>query len=258
MAQRRRQVRAGRARQVGLSRRLGLAPGRGVVLALALIAVVFGAWGYLSSGARTGVTVERAIPSDASAGQESDGQGVEADGTQAQADTGQDSATAASQAEPTRVLIHVDGAVASPGVYALALADPRVEDAVEAAGGLAQDADTTSLNLAAPVADGTKVHVPRQGEASQGTSDTAGSGTGAGAASASGTASSASSPGGLININTASEAELQALPGVGQATAAAIVKDREANGAFTSKEDLMRVSGIGEKKFAKVRDLICV
>ena len=61
-----------------------------------------------------------------------------------------------------------------------------------------------------------------------------------------------------MNINTASEAELDELPGVGPSTAAAIVEDRQSNGAFSSPEDLMRVSGIGEKKFTKLRDHICV
>lgn len=65
-------------------------------------------------------------------------------------------------------------------------------------------------------------------------------------------------PSGLVNINTASAEELDALPGVGPSTAAAIVEEREANGPFSSADDLMRVSGIGEKKFAKLKDHVCV
>ena len=62
----------------------------------------------------------------------------------------------------------------------------------------------------------------------------------------------------LVNINTASAEELQALPGVGPATAAAIVEERERNGPFASPEDIMRVSGIGEKKYQKMQAMICV
>lgn len=148
------------------------------------------------------------------------------------------------------VLVHVDGAVASPGVYELSLALPRVNDAVQAAGGLTEEADTSGVNLAAAVTDGSKVHIPAQGEGQQ-LSDAMASGQVASGSSGSGST-------GLININTASAEELDALPGVGPSTAATIVDDRERNGPFSSVEDLMRVSGIGEKKFAKLQGSICV
>ncbi len=150
-----------------------------------------------------------------------------------------------------KILVHVDGAVAAPGVYELAMTNPRVNDAVAAAGGLTGEADTGSVNLAAIVTDGSKVHIPAQGEeVSQDSSSSV-------VSSGSGT-SSGSSSGGLVNINTATADELDALPGVGPSTAAAIVDDRERNGPFSSPEDLMRVSGIGEKKFAKLQGGICV
>ena len=155
------------------------------------------------------------------------------------------------------VTVHVDGAVQEPGVYELGGASPRVNDAVAAAGGLVSDADTTSLNLAASVADGDKVHVPRVGEevslgeGGSGAASATGSGTGAGASSGSG----ASGP---VNINSATVEELDALPGVGPSTAQAIVDDRTQNGPFASIEDLMRVSGIGEKKFEKLKGHIRV
>ena len=144
---------------------------------------------------------------------------------------------AALTSEPNAIVVHVDGAVASPGVYELAIASPRVRDAVDAAGGLAQGADTSSMNLALPLGDGQKVHVPFEGEAA---------------------GSVSSSMPSLVNINSATAEELDSLPGVGPSTAAAIVEDRDANGPFSSVEDLMRVSGIGVKKFAKLRDHICV
>ncbi len=148
--------------------------------------------------------------------------------------------------------IHVDGAVASPGVYEMEGDDLRVMDAVEAAGGLAQDADVSLVNLAAQVHDADKVHIPAVGEAE------------APAASEvvqtvpSETSASTSGSSALVNINQASVEELCALPGVGEATAKKIVADRESSGPFASPEDLMRVSGIGEKKFASLKDLICV
>ncbi len=150
-----------------------------------------------------------------------------------------------------RLTVHVDGAVASPGVYVVEGELPRVNDAIVAAGGLAEGADTTGLNLAAAVADGDKVHVPLEGE---GQPTAPPEPAGSSQASAQGGTTSS----GLVNINKASVEELDALPGVGQSTAQAIVDDRDANGAFASIEDLMRVSGIGEKKFEKLKGKICV
>lgn len=144
------------------------------------------------------------------------------------------------------VIVHVDGAVAVPGVYRLEGADVRVQDVVDAAGGLTEDADTSTVNLAAPLPDGSKVHIPTAGEAQQAVP--------AGVTQTSGPDATS----GLVNINTATEEELQALPGVGPATAAAIVEDRERNGPFASPEDIMRVSGIGEKKYQKMQAMICV
>lgn len=159
--------------------------------------------------------------------------------------------SAASTPEPAAdpVFVHIDGAVEAPGVYELTGALPRVNDAVIAAGGLAGDADTSALNLAAVLSDGEKIHVPRQGEAVAAgqNSSRAASGPDAGASSS-----------GVLNINTATAEELDSLPGIGPSTAAAIVEDRERNGPFASPEDLMRVSGIGEGKFSKLKDRIRV
>ena len=154
---------------------------------------------------------------------------------------------AATQEQEVLVIAHIDGAVATPGVYRLEGEDVRVQDLVEAAGGLAEDADTSTINLAAPLPDGSKVHIPAQGEEvaeapSSGVTQTSG----------------ADATAALVNINTASAEELQALPGVGPATAAAIVEERERNGPFASPEDIMRVSGIGEKKYQKMQAMICV
>lgn len=141
------------------------------------------------------------------------------------------------------LVVDVDGAVASPGVVEVP-AGSRVADAIDAAGGLTEEADVSGVNRAAPLADGEKVYIPRAGEAVQA--------PGSSAASSEGTSEA------LVNINTAGLSELDELPGIGPATAQAIIDEREANGPFTSIEDIMRVSGIGEKKFEKLADRICV
>lgn len=147
---------------------------------------------------------------------------------------------------PEMIVVDVAGAVASPGIVRLPDGS-RVDDAIAAAGGLRDDADTSSLNRAAKVADGVKVYVPAVGEASP-----------VGDASTDAGVASVDAGTGLVSINTATIDELQTLPGVGPSTAQAIVEDREQNGAFASVEDLMRVSGIGEKKFAKLKNSICL
>lgn len=169
----------------------------------------------------------------------------------AQADGGAETESESGATE--KVLVHVDGEVASPGVVELAGGSPRVRDAVEAAGGLTERADTTSLNLAAPVEDGSKVHVPDAVEAASAQAAEAGASPSGPAAR--GTASQAGSPssGSRVNLNSATEEELQRLPGVGPSTAAKIVEDRAKNGPFASVEDLMRVPGIGEKKLERLR-----
>lgn len=142
-------------------------------------------------------------------------------------------------------LVHVVGAVTNPGVYRLDSGD-RVNDAVAAAGGPTPDADLAGINLAAVLRDGQRVYVPRQGEVDP-------------AAVPSEVATPAGTQAvGPVNVNSASAAELEALPGVGPATAAAIVQDRDENGPFASVDDLDRVAGIGPAKLAALRDLVTV
>lgn len=143
--------------------------------------------------------------------------------------------------------VDVDGSVRTPGVYRLTTSQ-RIADAIEAAGGLAEDADVSSVNRASKVIDGQKIHIPREGEVPSG---------GAEGSVVAGD-SVAASPTGLVNINSADAAELETLPGVGPSTAQAIIDDRTQNGPFASTDDLMRVSGIGEKKFAKLQGKICI
>lgn len=148
------------------------------------------------------------------------------------------------------IYVDVDGAVVSPGVYRLK-GGARVAQAIDAAGGLTPEADVTGLNRASKVADGQKIYVPKVGEQQ---AVAAGDGVDGGAATTPGAGSSS----GLVNINTASAAELQTLSGIGPSMAQSIIDERTKNGAFASVDDLMRVSGIGEKKLAKIKDCICV
>lgn len=152
-----------------------------------------------------------------------------------------------------QVVVDVAGAVARPGVVTLD-DGARVEDALAAAGGVIDGADLRGVNRAARLSDGQRVYVPLDGEATPAISDPSG---GAGSGLDAGGGSVLDAPQ-LVNINSAGADELDALPGVGPSTARAIVEDREANGPFAMPEDLMRVSGIGEKKFAKLKSSICV
>ena len=142
--------------------------------------------------------------------------------------------------EPATVLVHVVGAVRAPGVVELD-SGSRVTDALDAAGGPTAYADPSQLNLAAPIADGQRIAVPRIGEV---------------------VAPPPSSGAGLervgpVNLNTATAAELDTLPGIGPALADAIMQAR-AERPFTSVDDLRRVRGIGDARFEQLRDLVTV
>lgn len=136
------------------------------------------------------------------------------------------------QSRSPTVIAHVTGAVRASDVVELP-AGSRVVDAVEAAGGLTEDADASAVNLAAFVTDGSQVHIPRVGEVAVAPTS---SGTSAGDGSAGDE---------CVDLNTASDAELQTLDGVGPKIAARILEFREANGRVESASDLTEVSGIG-------------
>lgn len=165
-------------------------------------------------------------------------------------DASSDDESSAKSSSAAEVYVDVDGAVVRPGVYRLK-DGARVSQAIDAAGGLTAEADVTGLNRASKVADGQKIYVPKVGEQQTVSAD---GGADGGAVLASG----ANDVAGLVNINTASAAELQTLSGIGPSMAQSIIDERTKNGAFASVDDLMRVSGIGEKKLAKIKDCICV
>ncbi len=148
--------------------------------------------------------------------------------------------------ESIKVAVHIGGAVRNPGLYYL---DPssRVADAIQCAGGPTADADLDAINLASKVTDGLKIIVPSRVNSGNEL-----------IAADSGQPSGTSESGGKININTASAEELEELNGIGKVLAERIVSFRETNGPFKSIEEIKKVSGIGEKKFEAIRDLIVV
>lgn len=156
--------------------------------------------------------------------------------------------TAAPTAPPTPapVRVYVSGAVATPGVYTL---PPRslVDDALKAAGGASAEADLDRVNLALEVRDQQQIHVPRKGESAP-----------AQPTSPSDAAVSAATGARRVNINTATQAELETLPRIGPSIAQRIVDYRTRNGPFKKIEDIKNVSGIGEAMFSAIKDLIAV
>ena len=153
--------------------------------------------------------------------------------------------------EEVFIIVDIQGAVNSPGVFSLPEGS-RVNDAVLSAGGLTSNAYTRDVNLAAKLTDGDKVYIPEENEEIQAPAQMAGIVTN------SLPGSSGSSGGGLVNINTATSEQLQTLSGVGPVTAQKIIEYREKNGGFKRIEDLMKVSGIGTKTFENLKDLITI
>jgi competence protein ComEA len=152
---------------------------------------------------------------------------------------------------PGQVVVDVAGRVREPGVYTLNVGD-RVIDAIRRAGGALPGADLTSLNLAALLSDGEQIVVGRAGDVGHASGTTAGGGsstTGGGAGGGSG---------GLVNVNTATLDELEALPGIGPVLAQRIIDYREQHGPFGSVQDLLNVSGIGDSHLSDLEPLVTV
>jgi len=159
--------------------------------------------------------------------------------------------TSAMQIEIPSVIIHLTGAVNNPGVYQLKSTD-RVVDAVKIAGGETEEANLDLINLAALLKDGQKIIIPykiysENGEESNESINN----------NVEIRYSSPSSLSGKININTANSTILQSLPGIGPVLSERIIEYRNQNGLFGVIDDIMNVSGIAEKKFEGIKDLIC-
>jgi competence protein ComEA len=141
-------------------------------------------------------------------------------------------------------IVYISGAVQQPDVYQVPAA-ARVKDVVLAAGGLTEDAATDEINLADRVADGQHIHIRRQGESPPSPVST-------------GDEAAEGGKDGPVNLNTASVADLDDLPGIGQSIAERIIEYRTTNGPFQAIEDLQKVKGIGPALFAKLVPLIAV
>ncbi|TFB98222.1 helix-hairpin-helix domain-containing protein [Cryobacterium adonitolivorans] len=185
------------------------------------------------------------------------GEPVAGSASDSPADTADQAGTAApdgASAAPG-VFVHVLGAVVHPGLFEVHQG-ARVVDVVAAAGGLLPTADEAGLNLARLVADGEQLYVPALGEVGSGppAGVQAGSGGTESTAGAAGTGAAAAT----VNLNTATMADLDTLPRIGPAMAQRILDYRAKEGRFASVEDLRNVTGIGEKTFAALKDLITV
>lgn len=151
--------------------------------------------------------------------------------------------------EPEIIMVDVKGQVAMPGVYSSSQGE-RVIDVIQRAGGLTENADESQVNFAEHVQDAMVIYIPAKGEE--------------GVTISTGTSVNPSITGGgsgnqaKINLNKADETQLQNLPGIGPSKAAAITEYRETSGPFKSVEDLKNISGIGDKTFEKLKDLITV
>ncbi len=141
------------------------------------------------------------------------------------------------------IVVHITGAVPRPGVYALP-DGARVQDGISAAGGFLAEAEKSQINLAGLLEDGAKLDIPYI--------------EGASPVLATPMPEVVTSTTELINLNIASQAELESLPGIGPTTAQKIIEYRDANGPFLSAEDIINVSGIGPGTYERIKDLITV
>lgn len=241
-----------------------------------------------TAGAGAGATSARNHTSDSTRAKGTgDGASSEASGLDESSDGAKDASDGAagsgsSSGSEDAIVVQVSGSVAAPGVYELPLR-ARMQDAIAAAGGFAEDASADALNLASALEDGQKIYVPKKGEAEaaraasdqddgamddedapsggSGAAGAAGSSAGAAGKSArsrktskSGSRSNKNTlPAHSVSLNRANAEELSSLPGIGEATAKRIIADRRAHGRFKKVEDLCRVKGIGKKKLASIK-----
>jgi len=139
------------------------------------------------------------------------------------------------------IVVYICGAVKESKVITLE-ENSRICDAIDAVGGLTDDADLTNINLAYILEDGEKIYIPKKGESTENFSPSYNN----------------SSSSNKININKATQTELETIPGVGPSTALKIINYRKENGKFSNIEDIKNVSGIGEAKFNNIKEYICV
>ena len=163
-----------------------------------------------------------------------------------------------------KIVVHITGAVQNNGIVKVD-EDSRINDVVEAAGGLTEDADLDRVNLAYKVEDGQKIYIPRKEEAKENieenieneemnNNEIISDASGEGVIENENTENYTT----LVNINTADIEKLKELPGIGESTATKIIEYRKQNGKFKTIEDIKNVSGIGDAKFNSIKDFICI
>lgn len=159
------------------------------------------------------------------------------------------------ETEEKNIFVHIAGCVQKEGMLELS-SNSRIADAIEKAGGLTQEADLSDINLAYLLEDGMKIYIPNQNERQENNEKTEN------------TAKTENTPSmqiqdtntkqDVININTATQEELDTLPGIGPATATKIIEYRKEKGKFKQKEEIKEVSGIGEAKYEKIKEYISI
>lgn len=167
------------------------------------------------------------------------------------------SSSAQSVSQSKTVTCDISGAVKHQGVYTLKTG-ARIQELIEAAGGAKQNAQLKAVNRAVMLKDQDKIHIPYKGEKVEKASNFSSTGAGTTTANESTSGDSTQNNGEKVNLNTASAADLQKLNGIGQKKAEQIIAYREQNGQFKKIEDLMQVSGIGEKTFAALKDQLAL
>ena len=159
-----------------------------------------------------------------------------------------DGAVSETEAMDPAFVVHVCGEVVNPGIYELP-AGSRIYEAVKAAGGFTENAAEESVNLASPIEDGVQIRIYSKDEAET---------LAAGAAPFDGFEASGEGKEPVVNLNTATKEELMTLSGIGESRAEDIIRYREENGGFQNIEDIMKVSGIKDAAFQKIKDRITV
>ncbi|PZF59498.1 hypothetical protein DEJ23_00090 [Curtobacterium sp. MCSS17_008] len=232
-----------------------------VVVTVALVVVAVGTLGARSSGGVT-VTSGPSVAGTPGAAATGPAAGRSRDGADGRAASDGPGASASASSSPSVVAVYVLGAVARAGVVDVP-DGTRVDAVLERAGGATADADLARLNLARPVVDGERLYVPRvdEPEVPEALGPDVGGATGSGSPAGSGTgspAAGADSADSVVDLNAADQVTLETLPGIGPALAARILAWREEHGGFSSVEDLLEVSGIGDGRFAELRDRVRV
>ncbi|MGI8709564.1 MAG: helix-hairpin-helix domain-containing protein [Acidimicrobiales bacterium] len=233
----------------------GASPARLAGAVVVLVLLAGGGWWLLRPAAPA---VDATLPMAGAGDSTVAGAGTVPTGSSASLPAGA-GAPGSSTTVATELVAQAAGAVARPGVYHLP-GDGRVDDLVRAAGGLTPEADVDRVNLAAPLADGERVWVPKRGQrevpevvAGGGVPGATGPGSGG---TTTGSGGSGSEVVGPVDLNTATAEQLDTLPGVGPATAQSILAYREEHGRFASVDELLEVRGIGDAKLEQLRTLV--